>query len=182
MSKFDISKAFEFDYGHRVWVQELNPKFSLDSCLACRHIHGHRGVVEFHLIADKLNDQAMVTDFKHLNFMKKFIDDVLDHKLILHIHDPVVKSLFSKIGNFYTDLLPIDFGNYFVVTSDLLDLLPKYEREVYEGLILVNFVPTSEELSRWLHGIAQEKLTELGVTVDRVVFKETPKSQSTYIA
>ena len=83
-----ISKAFEFCYGHRVWSQELNPDYSLDPCLKCRHLHGHQGRIEVFLESSELNRGGMVTDFKHLNWFKQFLDDVLDHKFIIDIHDP----------------------------------------------------------------------------------------------
>ena len=47
--KWEISKEFDFCYGHRVWSQTLNIDFSLDACLKCRHIHGHEGKVIVYL-------------------------------------------------------------------------------------------------------------------------------------
>ncbi len=37
---WQISKEFDFCYGHRVWSQQLDSEFSLTGCLACRHLHG----------------------------------------------------------------------------------------------------------------------------------------------
>ena len=69
--KWEISKEFDFCYGHRVWSQTLNIDFSLDACLKCRHLHGHQGKVIVYLESNELNN-SMVTDFKHLNWFKKF--------------------------------------------------------------------------------------------------------------
>jgi len=71
--KWQISKQFDFCYGHRVWSQELNPEYSLDDCLMCRHLHGHQGKVLVHMESEKLKN-GMVTDFKHLNWFKKIIN------------------------------------------------------------------------------------------------------------
>ena len=91
-----ISKEFDFCYGHRVWSQTLNPEFSLDSCLKCRHLHGHQGKILVYLEADELHN-GMVTDFKHLNWFKQFIDDVLDHKFILDVNDPLFSTLLPLV-------------------------------------------------------------------------------------
>lgn len=91
-----ISKSFDFCYGHRVWSQELNPDYSLDSCLKCRHLHGHQGQVVIYLEAQKL-ENGMVTDFKHLSWFKAFLDDVLDHKFIIDINDPLFETLIPNV-------------------------------------------------------------------------------------
>jgi len=89
--KWTIDKSFDWCYGHRVWSQELNAEFTADegTCLACRHLHGHQGKLKVMLEGDEL-ERGMVTDFKHLGWMKNFIDDVLDHKFIMYINDPLI--------------------------------------------------------------------------------------------
>ena len=72
---FSIDKSFECCYGHRVWSQTLKPKFSLDSLCKCRHLHGHQMLLKIGLTCDELKS-GMVTDFKHLNCIKKIVDDV----------------------------------------------------------------------------------------------------------
>jgi 6-pyruvoyltetrahydropterin/6-carboxytetrahydropterin synthase len=67
-----------------------------------------------------------------------------------------------------------------ILKPDQYQDLPSYEQEIYEGLVLVNFVPTSENLSKWLHQIIQNKMSHL-CKVSQVQFYETPKSQSNYI-
>ena len=156
--KWNISKEFDFCYGHRVWSQELNPEYSLDECLMCRHLHGHQGKVIVHLESDTLKN-GMVTDFKHLNWFKKFLDDVVDHKFIVDINDPL-----------YTTLLPLykDEKNlvqmpqaYKIPDLTLIKNEPLHVLEMYEGFIIVDFVPTSENLSTWLLEIVQEKMNKI---------------------
>jgi len=169
-----ISKSFDFCYGHRVWSQELNPDFSLDPCLKCRHLHGHQGKIVIFLEATKLKD-GMVTDFKHLNWFKAFLDDVLDHKFILDINDPLFQTLLPHYKS--DELIKFPEGYY---TPDLTKIKdePTHIKEMYEGYILVDFVPTSENLSAWFLQIAQKKMNELGIKVASVEFAETPKSKS----
>ncbi|AXX86153.1 6-carboxytetrahydropterin synthase [Malaciobacter marinus] len=173
-----ISKEFDFCYGHRVWSQTLNTDFSLDGCLKCRHLHGHQGKILVYLEAKKLKD-GMVTDFKHLNWFKSFIDDVLDHKFILDINDPLFETLLPKVNK--KNLIKFNEGYYLVDLSKLQDE-ENHIIELYEGYVLVDFVPTSENLSAWFLEIVQEKMNNLGIKVSHVEFLETPKSKSTFYA
>ncbi|MAC83817.1 MAG: 6-pyruvoyl tetrahydrobiopterin synthase [Arcobacter sp.] len=176
--KWKISKEFDFCYGHRVWSQTLNTEFSLDGCLKCRHLHGHQGKILVYLEADELKD-GMVTDFKHLNWFKAFLDDVLDHKFILDINDPLYPKLLSDVQK--EELIKFDEGYYLVDLTKFKDE-ETYLTELYEGYVLVDFVPTSENLSAWFLKIVQNKMDKLGVKVSHVEFLETPKSKSTFYA
>jgi len=56
---FSISKEFNFCYGHRVYVQQLDTGFTEKGHTKekCRMIHGHEGKVLVHLDSDTLNEQ-----------------------------------------------------------------------------------------------------------------------------
>lgn len=183
---FQIAKQFDFCYGHRVWSQELNCDFSLDSCLKCRHLHGHQGTLIVYLQAEELK-KGMVTDFKHLNWFKKWLDDVLDHKMIMDINDPALEFLYSWLFKrdkgvvIDDDLLHMHAAEgYWTIMSGFVKTLPLPIQEVAEGLVFVDFVPTSENLSKWMFRLIKRKMAEIGVEVSRVQFYETPKSQSNY--
>ena len=172
---YKISKTFEFDYGHRVWTQELDDEtFSLDTQCACRHLHGHRAKVIITLSSKTLRNN-MVTDFKNLNWLKKFLDDTLDHKMLMDVNDPLVPSMYPKFKAGYTEkgMVNLNF-------NELLET--KEESELYFGTTFLNFVPTSENLSKWLYEIVQDKMKEINIIVDSVEFYETPKSKSVYYA
>ena len=174
--RWNISKEFDFCYGHRVWSQELNPDFSLDSCLVCRHLHGHQGKIIIHLESSELKN-GMVTDFKHLNWFKKFLDDTLDHKFIIDINDPLFETLLPHCKN--KDDLISHKENYKTFDLNLIKDKAIHILEMYEGFIIVDFVPTSENLSAWLLKIIQKKMSEININVSHVEFLETPKSKST---
>lgn len=186
-----ITKQFDFCYGHRVWSQTLNCEFSLDSCLKCRHLHGHQGVINVSLSGEGLKD-GMVTDFKHLNWFKKWLDDTLDHKFIMDVHDPlIVDGWFSELIKVKRDdnkqhsevdieLFNIDEYGAMTIKQELYNSFTTHYQELYEGMIFVNFVPTSENLAKWMFDIVQRKMLELDVQVHRVEFFETPKSRSIY--
>ena len=187
MGKWEIAKEFEFDYSHRVWSQDLNFELSLTNCNKCRFPHGHRGKVVVYLESTELKN-GMVMDFVELGWFKKWVDDVLDHKCILDINDPTLPHFYpvlSYLDGINSESIDKHFqwhneGNYFTIWEDLYqDAFPPSAKEVYQGLVFVPFVPTSENLSKWLWEIVNEKIGHL-CKVSRVQFYETPKSQSNY--
>jgi len=174
--RWQISKQFDFCYGHRVWSQELNKEYSLDECMMCRHLHGHQGKILVYLESDTLN-KGMVTDFKHLNWFKKFLDDVIDHKFIIDINDPLFETLlphYKDKNSFHTMK-----ENYMIPDLTIIKNQPRHIIEMYEGYIVVDFVPTSENLSYWLLKIVDEKMSKIGIRVSHLEYFETPKSKST---
>ena len=173
--KWQISKQFDFCYGHRVWSQELNTEFSLDSCLMCRHLHGHQGKVLVHMESDKLQN-GMVTDFKHLNWFKKFLDDTIDHKFIIDINDPLFSTLLPHYKT-KENLVVMD-ENYKIPNLTIVKDEDIHIKEMYEGFIIVNFVPTSENLSAWLLKIVEKKMALIDIKVSHLEYFETPKSRS----
>jgi len=172
---YEITKEFSFCYGHRVWSQRLDREFALDECLMCRHLHGHEAKVLVTLEADELKN-GMVTDFKHLNWFKRFLDDVLDHKFIIDINDPLFGELLPLFAN--KKHLNSFVQNYMLPDLSILEGKDEHIFELYESFVIVDFVPTSENLSRWLLEIVQEKMKKLGVKTKSVEFFETPKSKS----
>ena len=174
-----IDKTFEFCYGHRVHTQTLNGEYAADLKCACRHLHGHEGKMQVYLTGDQLDNTGMVTDFRHLEWLKKWINEYIDHQFIIDKNDP----LYGKIiGN--CDLVPVLVPGTNHVAGWHLDLTgieentPEYE--YYEGFMVVDFVPTSEHLSAWMAEIVEVKMTKLNVRVDRIDWWETPKSRSVF--
>ena len=189
MSKWVIDKTLEFCYGHRVWSQKLDVEFSLDAQCKCRHLHGHQAKVQIFLEGKKLNEQGMVTDFKHLGWAKQFFDEYVDHKFLIDINDPLFERMLgiSKGADFdyCTKEIYVPGTTHLAGWAISLDKLardndPAY-REYLEGFFLVDFVPTSENLSKWTQELIQVKMLKLDVKVSRVDWWETPKSRATYM-
>ncbi len=200
-----IDKQFSFCYGHRVWSQELINDFceSGDACAKCRHLHGHEGLVHVFLEGTDL-ERGMVTDFKHLGWLKNFIDDNADHKFIIDMNDPWFPSICNlhseeHIGDdfelTFKPTMQLNTSNAEVLmahpvfvpgtthlagwTLDVTDLQGP-EKEFYEGFFFVSFIPTSENLSRWIYECVDAKMSTIGVKVSRIDWFETPKSRSSY--
>lgn len=169
-----IFKQFEFDYGHRVWTQKLNKEYSLDNRTVCRHLHGHRGIIIIELFGEP-DSSGMVTDFKHLNWFKKWVDDNIDHKFLIDINDPLFTSIIPNVETF--GLVDIGSGMRIVDTARIKDT--EY-LELLESFVVVDFVPTSELICQWIHGIVSEKMAKIDIFVKAVTFKETPKTQAKY--
>lgn len=196
--KHIIDKSFSFCYAHRVHNQRLDTEFTDggNACLACRHLHGHEGLIKVFLeeidTGVNVQETGMVTDFKHLGFFKNFIDDVLDHKMILDIKDPLHgENLIWLLdddqeldlntchkmpeGYWIPDMSMIvksmaKFGD--IDTPENIAIIEKYE-----GIVLVDFVPTSENLAGWLLKIVADKVKGLpNVRASAVEYWETPKS------
>jgi len=83
-----VTKRIEFCYGHRL----------MDYNGVCQHPHGHNAVVEIHIEAATLDGRNMVADFGDIKrIVKGWIDQELDHKMILRQDDPLVAAL-QKMG------------------------------------------------------------------------------------
>ena len=174
-----IDKTFEFCYGHRVHTQVLNGEYAADLKCACRHLHGHEGKMQVFLTADNLDNTGMVTDFRHLEWLKKWINEYIDHQFVLDKSDPLYDKIVGDRG-----LIPVLVPNTDYIAGWQLDLTgldpntPEYE--YYEGFMIVNFVPTSENLSSWMAELVDVKMSKLNVTVDHIDWWETPKSRSVF--
>jgi 6-pyruvoyltetrahydropterin/6-carboxytetrahydropterin synthase len=84
---FTVSKTFSFCYGHRLLKDEGK----------CRHLHGHTGRATFVLGSDELDDKGMVVHFDRLKeTVGKWIEENLDHMLLLNKADPIADVLRAK--------------------------------------------------------------------------------------
>jgi 6-pyruvoyltetrahydropterin/6-carboxytetrahydropterin synthase len=81
---FSVTRELTFCYGHRLLQYEGK----------CRHLHGHNGRVVITLAAPSLDALGMVMDFSRLkHVVGGWIDEHLDHKMLLHRDDPVLPFL-----------------------------------------------------------------------------------------
>jgi 6-pyruvoyltetrahydropterin/6-carboxytetrahydropterin synthase len=82
-----VSREITFCYGHRL----------LDYDGKCRYLHGHNGKAVITLQAEKLDALGMVVDFARLKrVVGGWIDESLDHKMILRKDDPALGYLRSQ--------------------------------------------------------------------------------------
>lgn len=81
---FQVSRQIDFSYGHRLVGYEGK----------CRHLHGHNAEVLITIEASDLDRQGMVLDFTEIKeTVSRWVDDHLDHRMILHRDDPLAPLL-----------------------------------------------------------------------------------------
>ena len=81
---FQVSKEIRFCYGHRL----------LNYSGKCRHLHGHNGRAVITLATASLDSLGMVADFSDIKrVVGGWIDDHLDHRMLLHKDDPALPAL-----------------------------------------------------------------------------------------
>lgn len=183
--KWVIDKEFHFEMGHRVWAQKLDrPDLSISTDCACKHLHGHSYAIKVFLGADELDQSQMVTDFKNLNFMKEFVDNVLDHKFMLDVNDPnfeLITGIPSNVAKSYTGATNFfNLGEVWPAGSVTPQLGDDEAVQLHRNsFVLVNFVPTSENICKYLKIYAQERIGDFAKVV-AVELWETKKSHCRY--
>ncbi len=81
---YAVTQQIHFCYGHRL----------LDHAGKCGHLHGHNAVAELTFESASLDPRGMVVDFLEIKGpLKSWIEEHLDHKLLLRENDPLVKPL-----------------------------------------------------------------------------------------
>ena len=85
---FRVTRQIDFCYGHRLLNYEGK----------CKYLHGHNGRAVIAIEAESLDDRGMVMDFSDIKrVVSRWIDDELDHRMILCRRDPAVPML-EKLG------------------------------------------------------------------------------------
>ena len=81
---FRVTREITFCYGHRL----------LNYDGKCRHLHGHNGRAVLTLEAPQLDALGMVVDFSRIkHVVSTWIDQTLDHRMLLHRDDPALPFL-----------------------------------------------------------------------------------------
>lgn len=81
---FRVTQHIDFCYGHRL----------LNYDGKCKQLHGHNGRAVIVLEQEHLDHRGMLVDFSDIKRkLRTWIDDELDHRMILHRDDPVIPYL-----------------------------------------------------------------------------------------
>lgn len=81
---FRVAREIKFCYGHRLLQYDGK----------CRHLHGHNGRAIIVIEAPSLDGLGMVMDFSQIKrVVNAWIDETLDHRMILHRDDPALPAL-----------------------------------------------------------------------------------------
>lgn len=85
---FRICKTIEVESGHMLSKHPGN----------CRFPHGHTRAVELIFVAESLDDNDMVMDFKAVKAMMDDFLDRFDHALCVNTKDPMFETLRTQYG------------------------------------------------------------------------------------
>ena len=81
---YTVTKDLYFCYGHRL----------MNHGGKCRHLHGHSVKASITIEAPTLNNDGMVCDFAEIrDAAETYINNELDHNLLLHKDDPLIPAL-----------------------------------------------------------------------------------------
>ena len=81
---YTVTKELYFCYGHRL----------MNHGGKCRHLHGHSVKASITIEAPTLNNDGMVCDFAEIrDAAETYINNELDHNLLLHKDDPLIPAL-----------------------------------------------------------------------------------------
>src|SRR5262245_34068674 len=84
---FRVSREIEFCYGHRL----------LNYDGKCRHLHGHNSRAVITLQGSDLDSRGILVDFAEIKRkVQHWIDDNLDHKMLLCREDPILPVLRER--------------------------------------------------------------------------------------
>lgn len=85
-----VTRKGSFDSGHRV-VHQVS---------ACRNLHGHTYIYELEFKFNEMEDIGYAIDFKEIKRVGcQWIDDFLDHGMIVNPKDQKVIDLTNELGN-----------------------------------------------------------------------------------
>jgi 6-pyruvoyltetrahydropterin/6-carboxytetrahydropterin synthase len=81
---YKATKQIEFCYGHRL----------LNYGGKCKNLHGHNARADIELQTETLDHRHMVVDFDDIErVVKAWIDEQIDHKMVLSKDDPLLPVL-----------------------------------------------------------------------------------------
>ncbi len=84
---YEVTREIPFCYGHR--LLNYNGK--------CKNLHGHNGLAVITICSEQLDELGMVMDFSDIKrVVSKWIDETMDHRMLLHKDDPLVATLQER--------------------------------------------------------------------------------------
>lgn len=166
---YSVSKEIEFDAGHRV----PNHKSK------CRNPHGHRYRVRVTIAGEIVDtpgasDEGMLADFGDLKtLMTAYVHDILDHGFIVHEDD---REMLFGLGEASDGSMSSPGHEYW----QIVDRENGEENRFGWKVIVVPFIPTAENLAKWVWDQLAVGIKQMGFRLYLVELWETPTSLATY--
>jgi 6-pyruvoyltetrahydropterin/6-carboxytetrahydropterin synthase len=160
----EITREIEIDAGHRI----PNHKS------ACRSFHGHRYKIQATVsgeicVEEGSSEEGMVVDFGFLKeLMMHDIHGIHDHGMMLWVKDIALPRKLTTSGIVLSNTSDKTL-NSFVMHDDLMG-----------KLIIMNFIPTAENLARYFFALLSSSIKEKGLELTNVRVYETPNCWADY--
>jgi 6-pyruvoyltetrahydropterin/6-carboxytetrahydropterin synthase len=116
-----IRKEFAFSASH--CLDHLPPEHP------CSRVHGHNYTVTVELRSKELNVNAFVLDYRALDPIKKYIDEVLDHRHLNDVFDfsPTAEKMAEYFFNLFKVFIP---ELYAIEISETPKTNARYEQDI----------------------------------------------------
>lgn len=139
-----ITRKLEFDAGHRISTHNSQ----------CRHLHGHRYVIEITLSGNIISDegvveQGMIMDFSEVKrIAKTVLVDQWDHAFLVYSGDIVVLQFLQSIPEHKTVVLDVQptAENLAVIAFGILD---EAYHDIYDNYLQLEQVRLYETPNCW---------------------------------
>ncbi len=146
-----ITRRLEFDAGHRISTHNSQ----------CRHLHGHRYVVEItlsgNIISEEgVSEQGMVMDFSEIKrIAKDVLVDKWDHAFLVYAGDKIVLEFLQSLENHKTVILDTQptAENLAIKAFHILDLA---FQGIYKNQLRLEQVRLYETPNCWADAIREK--------------------------
>jgi len=98
---YTITKEFEFAASHQLTTLPIEHP--------CSRTHGHNYVVRMELKSDNLDKNGFVLDYRKLDGVKQYLDDVLDHQHLNNVLfniEPTAENIAKHLYDWFKATIP----------------------------------------------------------------------------
>jgi 6-pyruvoyltetrahydropterin/6-carboxytetrahydropterin synthase len=99
---YTIKKEFHFSSAHQL--------HGLPAEHPCSRLHGHNYILTVYLKSKSVDEVGFVEDYRSLDDIKKYVDDVLDHKFlndIFPMHNTTVENMCKILFDYFKERHPL---------------------------------------------------------------------------
>lgn len=102
---YTIKKEFHFSSAHQL--------SGLPSTHPCSRLHGHNYILTVFLKSNEIDKVGFVQDYRELDIIKKYVDEVLDHQFLNDIfpfHNTTVENMSKILYDYFKPQVPLLFA------------------------------------------------------------------------
>lgn len=99
---YTITKEFHFSAAHQL--------HGLPDDHPCSRLHGHNYVLKVYMQSEVVNAVGFVQDYRDMESIKQFVDNVLDHKNLNDVfpaHNTSVENMCKVLYNYFKPDYPL---------------------------------------------------------------------------